>query len=178
MKKIILTTLSLIVFSILIFSIYGWNYYDKYHIKPSKEPVKNFLEEFDKSKIELLNFEQIENTNIWLAQLTFNDGQFGHAKFQEGWNHNLKFIYLRTNPSITYEEYNTNKGKYGVLFVNNLDKNISKIKLKSQLNNFETEIDTSVSQTFVKTFKLPENVENTSPATFSLYDKDGNLYND
>lgn len=173
MKRFILPFLVLVILS-----VYLWNYYEKYHIKPFEESVTTFIEESSKDKVELINFEQIENTNIWLAQLKFKEGEFGHAKFQKGWNHNLKFIYLKTNPNITYEEYNTNKGKYGVIFVNNLDKNISKIKVKSQLKNFETEINISNSQTFIKTFKLPKNVENTSPATFEVYDKNGNLYND
>lgn len=181
MRKTILTSLLLIVLAVLIFSIYGWNYYDEYNIKPSEESVKTFLEEFDKSKVELLNFEQIENTNIWVAQLEFEEGQFGHAEFQEGWNHHLKFIYLNTNTnlSVTYRDYSTNKGRYGVIFVNNLDKNISKIKVLSPFKDFETEIDTSsIAKTFVKAFKLPKNVENTFPATFYFYDKNGNLYND
>lgn len=173
-KKIIFISLLLIVFVIL---MYGWNYYDKYHIKPSEENVKTFIEEFSGNKVKVLNFEQIEDTNIWLYQLEFKEVKFGHAKFQKGWNNNFKFIYLKTNPTITYEEYNTNKGKYGVIFVNNLDENISKIKVTSQLKNFQTEINTSVSKTFIKTFKLPNNVENTSPATFELYDKNENLYN-
>ncbi|WP_107841624.1 hypothetical protein [Metasolibacillus meyeri] len=174
MKKMILVFFSVIL--LLVLCIYCWNYYTKYYINTSEKEVKAFLEEFSESKIELLSFEQIDDTNIWLAHFQLNEKKFNYAQFREGWNHKVKFIYLKTYPNVTYDELNTNKGKYGVIFANNLDENIVKIKLQSQLKNFETEIDTSTSKIFIRAIKLPENVENTAPAIFYFYDKNGNLY--
>lgn len=175
MRKIIL---SLLMIFTLVFSIYGWNYYNDYYLQISEKEVKEFLEKFNGDKIQILNFEQIENTNVWLAHFKSNKKQFGHAQFNEGWNHRLKFINFVTDPNVTYKEYDTNKGKYGVLFVGNLDNNISKIKINSQLKNYEIEINITSSKPFMKAFSLPKNIDNTSPASFSFYDKSGNFINE
>lgn len=152
--------------------IYGHAYYNDYHLKSSEITVKNFLEEFIDSSIQIMHFEQIEETNMWLVQLKINDDQYGHARFNKGWNGKLKFIYLATAPSVTYRQYKTNKGNYGTLYVHELDSNVAKIKL-TNLMNFEKEIEVDTSAPFMKTFKLPPYAEDTFPAIFTFYDKIG-----
>jgi len=152
--------------------IYGHGYYNDYHLKSSEMTVKDFLEKFIDSSIQIMHFEHIEETNMWLVQLKINGDQYGHARFNKGWNGKLKFIYLATDPPETYRQYKTNKGNYGTLYVHELDSDVAKIKL-TNLMHFEKEIEVDTSAPFMKTFKLPPNAEDTFPAIFTFYDKTG-----
>lgn len=153
--------------------IYGNAYYKEYHLPSSETAVKDFLEEFIDRSIRIMHFERIEETNMWLVQLKSNDDEYGHARFNKGWNGKLKFMYLATTAtSVTYRQYKTNKGNYGSLFVHELDSNVAKIKL-TNLMSFEKEIEVDTSAPFIKTFKLPSHVEDTSPAIFTFYNKIG-----
>lgn len=174
MKKIIFIFISVLAFFILF--VYFLNNLDEYQINLSDQDVHAFFEEFSRNELELISFNQVEDTNTWLAYIRFNNGEYSFSELKEGWNHKLKFISLSTCQDMTYRELKTNKGKYGVVIVNDLDENIAKIKVQSQLKDFETEIDTTHSKTFLKTFKLPENVEETFPATFYYYDENGELF--
>ncbi|QPQ35614.1 hypothetical protein [Lysinibacillus sp. JNUCC-52] len=158
--------------------IYGNAYYNDYHLKSSETTVKDFIEEFIDSSIQIMHFERIEETNMWLVQLKINDSKYGHARFNKGWNGKLKFIYLATDPTVTYREHKTNKGNYGTLYVHELDSNVAKIKLTPNWKNFEKEIEVDTVAPFMKTFKLPENVEDTFPAMFTFYDKTGEVIYD
>lgn len=139
--------------------------------------MKDFIEEFIDSSIQIMHFERIEETNMWLVQLKINDSKYGHARFNKGWNGKLKFIYLATDPTVTYREHKTNKGNYGTLYVHKLDSNVAKIKL-TNLMNFEKEIEVDTGAPFMKTFKLPENAKDTFPAMFTFYDKTGEVIYD
>lgn len=162
------------------FSIYLNNYYDRYNIDNSIENVQNKLTDFnvsiDSESIKKIHvWEQIDNTNTWVAYLEFEENNYGYAHLKQGWNKKLRLISIGTKTDITYRELETNKGNYGVVIGENINRDISKIKVTTENKQHEFLIDISNESHFIKYEKLPKNTTNSFPAQFTLYDYSNNV---
>lgn len=116
--------------------------------------MKLFLTEFTNESAgesidKVFYLSRIADSNTWLAQIQFESGDYGFVHFKQGWNQKLQFISLNKEPDVTYREYKTNKGKYGVVLGQNLNGEIAKIKITT-VSNQEYFIDVSNETVFMK----------------------------
>ena len=90
-------------------------------------------------------------------------------------NNKVKFISSNSVPDITYQEFDTSNGLYGVILGENNNLTISRIEAKLSSENMNSfTVDISDSYYFIEYNKLPNDISDTFPGQFILYDSNNN----
>ncbi|MFS0577517.1 hypothetical protein AB1K83_18045 [Sporosarcina sp. 179-K 3D1 HS] len=171
----------ILVVALIGFGIYAVGYFSTYHIKGNEAAAEEFLIEFDKKKSgmgvsETIDWLQLGGSNSWLSRVLFQDGVYGYAHFVKGWNGKMKFISLGTTPHISYREFETDEGLYGVVFGRNDNRSIDHINVKTGGETpYEFVVEVKNQENFMVSEKLPDGIQGTLPAEFEVVDKEGNV---
>ncbi|MCJ7843535.1 hypothetical protein MUB24_22200 [Lederbergia sp. NSJ-179] len=177
-KSILIVFLAITIITfVLVFRYFNLK---EYNIEFSKSSMEKFLtEKIERRPIEFIQMKELEETNTVLFQFKYTDGNLGYAHFEKGKNKKVKFISSNSVPEITYQEFDTNNGLYGVILGKNDNLNISSIKAElSSENMYSFIVDVSGSDYFIEYSKLPKDISNTFPAQLTLYDSNNNIIND
>lgn len=170
----------ILLFLVSITIIYLAIYINIYKVNDSKESVQQFLndfvgEEYYKGKVkEIIIWNDIDDSNTWVAKFQFENGEYGSAQFEKGWNKKLKFKIMNNEPNLTYTQYETNKGIYGVVSGINADRQISKIKVLTN-NKQEYSFNLSEEILFMEYINISVDVYGMQPAKYVLYNKEDNV---
>lgn len=138
-----------------------------------------FISESDSSEFKVEEIKNIQSSNTWIALLSSNidsNENILYAHLEKNWRNHYKIISVGSVPNISYIDIKTNIGLFGVLVginnslsIKNIDvKTLGEVQLKSTF-------DVEGEKYFIKYISIEKGITNTSPATFTLYDKNNQV---
>ncbi|CAM4028111.1 hypothetical protein [Lederbergia lenta] len=177
-KSILIVFFAVTIIAIVL--VFKYLYSEEYNIEYSNSSMEKFLtKNIERKSIEYIQLKELKKTNTVLFQFKYTDGHLGYAHFEKGINKKVKFISSNSVPEITYQEFETNNGLYGVILGKNDNLKISRIEAElSSENMYSFTVDVSGSDYFIEYNKLPEGISNTYLGQLILFDSNKNIIDD
>jgi hypothetical protein len=161
-------------------------YYNKeYHIENDNLSIQSNIEKWINRGYneivynpKLLEITNLPKTNSYIALFELSDNDFGYAELIKGINgkYKIKKSQFETGLSlIDYEEVDTGKIKYVILYCKNQYKMIDHILIKSHYEDYSFTADVANDEMFLRFDEVPSNIQYPYAVDLTYYDKDNNV---
>ncbi|MBK3495737.1 hypothetical protein JFL43_12905 [Viridibacillus sp. YIM B01967] len=126
-------------------------------------------------KVKLLKIQQIVKTDTFVAVFSINEGEVGYAKLEKKLFNKLKIIHTgHGSAKIKYEDIETNKGNYGLLYGTNPQLVIHTVQINNLEGTHTQDVDISNEEIILVADKLPKEVDKAITSELIFFDKKGN----
>lgn len=138
--------------------------------------INVFVNKKEMANLKLEKMERIKDSNTWVAILSYTSEKIVYAHLEKNWWNRYRIISVGGVPDITYVDMKTDTGSYGVLIGMNQSLAIKKIDIKTMgETQLESTFDIEEEKYFIKYIRIEDAIGRTSPAEFTLYDKNNQI---
>ncbi|WP_110114441.1 hypothetical protein [Bacillus sp. CGMCC 1.16541] len=124
--------------------------------------------------LKVQDFQQVGNSNTYIALYALPNEIGGYAILKKGWNQKLKIVVSsRVNNLVDYDDIETNKGLYGIFVGQNPNNDIYRLKARLPEDNYSFDLRVPNTDYFILYEKITEEVKRTFPADITLLNAEG-----
>lgn len=177
--------LIIFIFIIAISSIIALYYNKEYQIENDNISIQLNISErlnsdnnkvaYNPKSIEITN---LPKTNSYIALFQVNNNDFGYAELVKGKNGKFKIRNFQVELGLSlidYQEVDTGKINYVILYGKNQYKMIDHILIESQYEDYSFTADVANDEIFLRYDEVPSNIKYPYAVDRTYYDKDNNV---